>query len=222
MLTPPVVAPELLTPGPTRPGRAGCTALFLMLFAAMDEPYRRTERTLLLPLLGLATVLVLWTGVGRALVFFGQARFALQLRIAATACVALVLWDQFAESASFALAWRDIAVRAGLGAWAVLAAACYGHLHTIGPRHMRAAMGLVIVLIAAGALLQYFGKSETRKLVGQRASLGDLRPPVFRAVPLASADDFFKRAEATKSKVDEARKKSPGGRGLLGDFEPSE
>src|SRR5258708_28191414 len=87
---------------------------------------------------------------------------------------------------------------------------------------LRAAMGLVIVVMGAGALLQYFGKSETRKLVGQRASLGDLRPPVFRAVPLASADDFFKRAEATKAKVDEARQKSPGGRGLLADFEPSE
>ena len=223
------VAPEkLLTPPRAHAAWAGglVAALFLMLLTLqwMNLTAEPSANVLLLPLLGLATVLVLWTGVWAVLsrIFFGQARFALQLRIAATACVALVLWDQFAESASFALAWREIAEYAGLGAWAVLAAACYGHLHAIGPRHMRAAMGLVIVLIAAGALLQYFGKSETRKLVGQRASLGDLRPPAFRAVPLASADDFFKRAQATKSKVDEARRKSPGGRGLLGDFEPSE
>jgi hypothetical protein len=200
--------------------------LFLMLLALQWLSLTREPSVseTLLPLLGLATVLALWTGVWAVLsrIFFGQARFALQLRIAATACVALVLWDQFAESASFAFAWRDVAEYAGLGAWAVLAAACYWHLHAIGPRHMRAAAGLMVVLLTAGALLQYFGKSETRKLVGQRASLGDLRPPAFRVVPLASADEFFKRAESTKAKVDEARQKPPGGRGLLADFEPSE
>jgi hypothetical protein len=221
------VAPEkLLTPPRAHAAWAGALVgtLFLMLFALQwlnltGEP---SASELLLPLLGLATLLVLWTGLWAVLsrVFFGQARFALQLRIATTACVALVLWDQFAASASFALAWRDLAEYTGFGAWAVLAGACYGHLHALGPRHMRAAMGLVVVLIVAGALLQYIGKSETRKLVGQRASLGDLRPPAFRMVPLASADDFFKRAEDTRAKVDAARKKPPGGRGLLGDFEP--
>jgi len=127
-----------------------------------------------LPLLGLVTVIALWSSLWAVLsrVFFGQARFALQLRIAVTACIALVVWDQITESLSYSLAWRDIAEYGGLGAWAVLAAACWGHLHAIGPKHMRAAMGLVVALIAAGAMLQYFGKSEQRKLVGQRATLG--------------------------------------------------
>ena len=86
---------------------------------------------------------------------------------------------------------------------------------------VRAAMGLVIALIAAGALLQYFAKSETRRLFGQRANLGDLRPPQFRLVPLASADDFFKKAEGAKRRVDQARVKEPSG-GLLSDFESSD
>jgi len=58
-----------------------------------------------------------------ALVLFGQARFSLQLRIAVTACIALLAWEQLAESLSFSFAWRDMAEYAGLGAWAVLAAA---------------------------------------------------------------------------------------------------
>jgi hypothetical protein len=87
---------------------------------------------------------------------------------------------------------------------------------------MRAAMGLVIALVAAGALLQYFARAETRKLIGQRATLGDLRPPAFRLLPLASADDFFKRAEDTKRKVDRARVREPAPVGLLGDFESSD
>lgn len=179
---------------------------------------------MLLPLLGFITLLALWTGLWAVLsrIFFGQARFALQLRIAVTACVALVLWDQLTESASFALAWRDMSEYSGLGAWAILAAACWAHLHTIGPRHMRSVMVLVVVLITAGALLQYFGRAETRKLIGQRATLGDLRPPAFRMLPLASTDDFFKKVEETKAKVDEARVKSPTPGGLLSDFESSD
>jgi hypothetical protein len=87
---------------------------------------------------------------------------------------------------------------------------------------MRAALGLVVALIAAGALAHYVGKSEQRKEVGQRATLGDLRPPVFRMVPLASADDFFKKAEGAKQKVDLARVKDPLPGGILTEFDPSD
>jgi hypothetical protein len=80
---------------------------------------------------------------------------------------------------------------------------------------MRAAMALVVALIGAGASLQYFGRSEARNLVGQRASLGDLRPPSMRLVPLASEDDFFRRADDTRKKVDIARVKEPEPGGLL-------
>jgi hypothetical protein len=219
------VAPEkILTPPRAHATWAGGlgAGLLLMLLALqwLNLTAQPSANAIFLPLLGFITVLTLWTGLWAVLsrVFFGQARFALQLRIAVTACIALVLWDYFTESASFAFAWRDMSEYAGLGAWAVLGAACYGHLHAIGPRHMRAAMGLVVALIVAGALLQYFGRSETRKLIGQRATLGDLRPPSFRLQPLASADEFFRKAEGAKAKVDKARQKEPGG-GLLSEFE---
>jgi FHA domain len=211
----PVAAEKLLTP-PRAHARwagalgAGVLALLLLLnwLNLTAEP---STNNLLLPLLGFATLLALWSGFWALLsrIFFGQARFSVHLRIALTAFIALVLWDQLAETLSFSFAWREVAEYGGLGAWAVLAAACYAHLNTIGPRHMRAAMGLVIALIAAGAALQYFSKSETRTLMGQRATLGDLRPPGFRVVPAASAEEFFKRAEATKVRVDQARVKEP-------------
>lgn len=224
----PVVPEKLLTPPRAHAswaaGLVGALFIALLVLQWLSLTSEPSANIMLLPILGFATVLALWTSLWAVLsrIFFGQARFALQLRIAATACLALIVWDQLSESASFAFAWRDIAEYAGLGAWAVLAAACYAHLHTIGPRHMRAAMGLVFALITAGALLQYFGKSETRKLVGQRATLGDLRPPAFRLVPLASADNFFKKAEGAKVKVDQARVKEPAPGGLLSDFEPSD
>jgi FHA domain len=224
----PVVPEKFLTPPRAHAswaaGLVGALFIALLLLQWLSLTSEPSANIMLLPILGLATVLALWTSLWSVLsrIFFGQARFALQLRIAATACLALIVWDQLSESASFAFAWRDFAEYAGLGAWAVLAAACYAHLHAIGPRHMRAAMGLVFALITAGALLQYFGKSETRKLIGQRATLGDLRPPAFRLVPLASADDFFKRAEGAKVKVDQARVKEPPPGGLLSDFEPSD
>ena len=220
------VAPEkLLTPPRAHAAWAGILGAILLLMLLVLQWLTFTSQpnanAVFLPLLGFVTALALWTSVWSVLsrIFFGQAQFALMLRIAVTACIALVIWDQLTETASFALAWREAAEYSGLGAWALLGAACYGHLHAIGPRHMRAAMGLVIALIVAGAAMQYFGRSETRKLVGQRASLGELRPPALRMVPLASADDFFRRAEVTKARVDKARTKEPAG-GLFGDFDP--
>jgi hypothetical protein len=220
------VAPEkLLTPPRAHARWAGglgaallLTLLALQWLSLTAEP---TVSMMLLPLLGFVTILALWTSLWAMLsrIFFGQARFSLQLRIAVTACIALVLWDQVAESLSFSFAWRDMAEYAGLGAWAVLAATCFAHLHAIGPKHMRAAMGLVVALIAAGAALQYLGKSETRKLLGQRATLGDLRPPAFRLVPLASADDFFRKADAARVSVDRARIKEPTPGGVLSDLD---
>jgi hypothetical protein len=219
------VAPEKLLTAPRAhaawAGTLGAVLLLMLLvvqwFGFTSQP---NANAVFLPLLGFVTVLALWTSVWSVLsrIFFGHAQFALMLRIAVTACIALVVWDQVAETASFSLAWRDAAEYSGLGAWALLGAACYGHLHAIGPKHMRAAMTLVIALVVAGAAMQYFGRSETRKLVGQRASLGDLRPPAFRMVPLASSDDFFRRAEGAKARVDKARTKEPTG-GLFGDFD---
>lgn len=220
-----VPAEKLLTP-PRAHARwaAGLGALLLLGLFALEWLSLTSEPSanlMLLPLLGFITVLALWTSVWAMLsrVFLGQARFSLQLRIAVSACIALVLWDQLTESLSFSFAWREMAEYAGLGAWAVLAATCFAHLQAIGPRHMRAAMGLVIALIGTGAALQYLGKSETRKLIGQRATLGDLRPPAFRLVPLASADDFFRKADAARVKVDRARVKDPSPGGLLSDLE---
>lgn len=217
------VAPERLL-APPRAHAAWAAGLGVALIAVIlllgwlaltTEP---TANLVLLPVLGFATVIVLWSGMWALFsrVFFGQARFALQLRIALTACLALFVWEQAADFIAFGFAWRDLAEYAGLGAWIVLGAACYAHLRTIGPRHLRLAMGVIVALISAGAVMQYAGKMEARRLVGERASLGDLRPPEFRLVPLASSEEFFKRTDATRARVDKARAKEPAA-GLLGD-----
>jgi hypothetical protein len=164
-----------------------------------------------LPLLGLATALALWTGLWSlaSRILFGQSQFALQLRIAVTACIAIVLWDQATEILSYALAWRTLVEYAGLGAWAILGATCYAHLQSIGPRHMNVVAGVFMALVGTGAAMHYVGRWETQTQVGDRAMLGELRPPAMRVRPLASADEFFKAAEATRARVDRARLKEP-------------
>ena len=217
------VAPERLL-APPRKHAAWAAALGVVLIVMIlglgwlsltTEP---TANIVLLPVLGFATVIVLWSGMWALFsrVFFGQARFALQLRIALTACIVLFVWEQAADYVSFGFAWRDLMEYAGLAVWVILAAACYAHLRALGPRHLRLTMGVILVLIAAGAVMQYAGRVETRRLVGERAWLGDLRPPEFRLVPLASSEDFFKRTDATRARVDKARTKEPPA-GLLGD-----
>jgi hypothetical protein len=192
-------------------GLAAAVLSLLLLVQWLANTGPPSANLLLLPILGVATAIAVWASLWatQSRIFFGQSRFALHLRIALTALLALVVWDQLAETLSFALASRVIAEYAGLALWIVLAAACYAHLRAIGTRHMNFAMGLVVALVASGALLQYAGKSESQRLIGQRATLGDLRPPAFRAVPLASADDFFAKTEATRRKVDQLRVKEP-------------
>lgn len=220
------VAPERAL-APPRLHARWSLVLGLALFAAIllvnwlnltTEP---SASTILLPLIALATVLAVWSGFWAVLsrVFVGQSLFTLHLRIAITACIALLAWNELAQTAAFALAWRDMGDYAGLGAWALLAATCYAHLYAIGARHMRAAMTLVSALIVAGATVQYFDKWESRNQVGQRAALGDLRPPAFRAVPLASTDDFLQRTATVKQRVDQARTREPPPGGALSDFD---
>ena len=219
------VAPERLLAPPRRHATwaaalaVALVALILLLgwLTLTTEP---TTNLVLLPVIGFATAVVLWSGMWALFsrVFFGQARFALQLRIAITACIALFVWEQVADYLSFGLAWRELMEYAGIGAWVVLAVACYAHLRAIGPRHLRLTMGVIVALVVAGAVMQYAGKIEARRLVGERATLGDLRPPEFRLVPLASSDEFFRRTDATRERVDKARTKEPPS-GLLGDAE---
>lgn len=166
---------------------------------------------ILTPALGAAAAIGLWSSAWamQSRLFFGQARFAAHLRIAITAALAIVAWDQLAEFLSFALASRQLADYGGVGIWVVLAAACYAHLRAIDVRHMNFAMAVVVGLGIAGALLQYAGMSETQRLIGQRATLGDLRPPVFRVAPVSSQEDFFRKAEGAKRRVDQLRMREP-------------
>ncbi|HUP97741.1 MAG TPA: FHA domain-containing protein [Usitatibacter sp.] len=221
----PVAAERPMTP-PRQHARwdaalgAGLFFLILLLnwLNLTQEP---SANVVLLPIVGLVTALALWAGLWAILsrIFFGQAQFALHLRIAVTACIALVLWDLLTDTLSYSFAWREVLEYAPLGAWAILAATCYAHLQAIGPRHMKLVMGLMLALIASGAAVQFVTKWETRELVGQRATVGNLRPPAFRVVPLVSADEFFKQAGETRSRVDKARTKEPPPGGSLSDVE---
>jgi len=220
------VAPEK----PLTPPRAharwdvGLTiALFLLILFLnwLNLTTEASANVVLLPMISLATALAAWTGLWAVLsrIFFGQAQFALHLRIAVTACIAIVLWDLLTETLSFSFAWRTIADHAALGAWAILGATCYAHLAAIGPRHMKVVVSVVMALVASGAAMQAVTKSELRETLGQRATLGDLRPPAFRMVPLATADEFFNEAAETRARVDRARTKEPPPGSPLGDFD---
>ena len=160
----------------------------LGVLAWLDTTQEPSANLILLPVLGLITVIAVWTGVWAMIsrIFVGQARFSLQLRIALTACIVLVLWDQLSELLSFSFAWRGISEYAGLGAWVLLTAACWAHLRSIGPRHMRMAMGLVVALICTGAALHILGKSESRKLDRPARHAG--RPAAARVPPRAARE----------------------------------
>lgn len=213
----PVDPERLLTPPRAHArwaiGLGGALILLMLLFQWLSNTGETSASLAVLPLLGMATALAIWAALWsmQSRLFFGQARFALHLRIALCAGLGLVAWDQLTETTSFALASRVVAEYGSLAIWGIVAATCYAHLRAIGTRHMNFAMGLVVALVASGGLLQYLGRSESQKLVGQRATLGDLRPPAFRLVPLASADEFFRDAEATKRRVDLLRTKEPSG-----------
>jgi hypothetical protein len=211
----PVQTEKLLTP-PRRHARwalglgvALATVLLLLQWLVLAT--ETSANVILLPVLGIAAGVAAWAALWamQSRLFLGQARYALHLRIAITAAIAIVLWDQLAESLSFAFASRPLADYGGLGVWIILGIACYAHLRAIDMRHMNFAMTIVVGLAIAGALLQYSGRTETQRLIGQRATLGDLRPPSFRLVPLSSADDFFRKAEGTRRRVDQLRQREP-------------
>ena len=212
------VEPErLLTPPRAHARWAAGLATALVVLVAIVQWLATTgepsANVAVLPILGIATAIAVWASLWsmQSRLFLGQARFALHLRIALTAALALLAWDQLDDTLAFAFASRAMAQYGSLGIWAILAGTCYAHLRAVDTRHMNFAMSLVVALVAAGAALQYVGKSESQKVLGERATLGDLRPPAFRLVPLASADDFFRKVEATKRKVDELRVKEPAG-----------
>ena len=210
------VAPEkALTPPRAHAawGAGLAVALFALILLVnwLELTAEPSANLVVIPLLGLATALALWTGAWSlaSRILFGQAQFALHLRIAVTACIAIVLWDQLTETLAFALAWRAIVEYGGLGAWAILGATCFAHLRAIGPRHTNAVAGVFFALIATGAAMQYVSRWDSRSQLGDRATLGDLRPPALRARPLAGADDFFAATEELRARVDRARIEEP-------------
>jgi hypothetical protein len=210
------VAPERPLTPPRAHARWGAglaigLALLILLVNWLELTGEPNANSIVLPLLGLATAIALWTGLWSlaSRMLFGQGQFALHLRIAVTACIAIVAWDQASEILSYSLAWRALLEYAGLGAWAILGATCFAHLRAIGPRHMNAVAGVFMALIGTGAAMHYVSRSETRSQIGDRATLGELRPPAMRAAPLASADDFFREAGETRARVDRARLEEP-------------
>ena len=202
-------------------GIAAFLLVFTLLIGWLETTAELSPSRIVLPPLAIAVVVGLWSGFWALLsrIFSGQAHFAAMMRIALTGTLALTFWQLLAEWLSFALAWRDIGDLQSLGGWAILVATCYAHLRAMGTRHMGAAMGLVVGLVATGAGLQYLGKSESRKWVGQRATLGILKPPAMRIVPAAEAEDFFRGTELVKQRVDASRTKEPPASGLIPELE---
>ena len=220
------VAPEkpLIAPRAHAKWGAGLAAALLALILLvnwMELTAEPSANLVVMPLLGLATAIALWTGLWAlaSRMLFGQAQFALHLRIAVSACIAIVLWDQLTETLSFSLAWRALVEYGGLGAWAILGATCYAHLRAIGPRHLNAVAGVFVALLVTGAAMQYVSRWDSRSQLGDRAALGELRPPMLRARPLANADEFFGGAEAIRASVDRARLEEPAPGAALADSE---
>jgi hypothetical protein len=141
-----------------------------------------------LPLLGIATAIAVWASLWsmQSRLFLGQSRFAVHLRIALTAALALLFWDQLDDTLSVRLRLARDRRMGGLGLWALLA----GRLLRAPARDRHAPHelrdGTRDRPRDAGALLQYVGRSESKKILGERATLG--RPAPARIPPRAARE----------------------------------
>jgi hypothetical protein len=164
----------------------------------------------LTPLLIRVVVIVAWVGIWALLsrVFSGRARFGRNLVIALCGLLALGVYNELANFASFALTWRFATTYAYVALSLILAVICFFHLREIGPGRLKLKGGVVAAVLAVAIGLQTLSQSETFKEVGQQPIVLRLMPPSLRLAPVRDERDFFADIARLKVRLDRDREEA--------------
>jgi pSer/pThr/pTyr-binding forkhead associated (FHA) protein len=163
--------------------------------------------TYLRELLTIAAEALLWGGCWAIVtrIFAGRARFERNLLIGIVACLALLLYRQFAELAAFALSWRLPIAYEYAAPWLVLAAAAFLSLRAMSPTRLWLKGAIVVALLALAVGTESVYLAEARADIGQQSYLARLFPPALRLAPLQPADAFFAKVEEMRAELDNDR-----------------
>jgi len=205
----------------------GLLAAVILVMAALtiwlNETRESQPSRYLLPVMGVAVVVLVWT-MGWAVlsrIFTGVAHFERHLLIAQGGLLAFFLLDELSEYGAFAFSSRVLADGAYVGNWLLFAALCFVHLRAMGPRRVGAKAGAVAAVALAAIAAQSVSHLDEASTTGQQSYLQGLKPPMFRLKRAQPLDQFFGETDRLKGALDRARLEPPGARGWF-DSDPDE
>lgn len=183
----------------------------------LNETRETQPSRYLLPILGVAVLVLVWTTGWTVLsrVFTGVAHFDRHLLIALCGLLAFFLFGELTDYGSFAFSSRGLADYAYVGNWILFAALCFVHLRAMGPRRVPLKAGSVAAVAAIAIAAQSLSRSDESSLIGQQSYLQGLKPPIFRLKPAQPLDGFLGDTARLKDDLDRARLEPPGARGWL-------
>lgn len=155
-------------------------------------------------LLGIAASVAAWAAAWSVLgrVFSGRARFERHLAVALAGALALSLYQFFADTAAFTLAWYRVASDAYVATYTIAGAVCFGHLRVIGPSRLAIKASVVALLALIAVAAQMLAQSEARAEAGRQDFARNFLPPALRLKPLVSENAFFADVERLMGDLD--------------------
>ena len=222
------VPPERVTGPAARTWPAiGALAVVVVALAALTIWLNETRETqpsrYLLPILGVVTVVLVWTTGWAVLsrIFTGVAHFERHLLIALGGLLAFFAFDELTDYGAFAFSSRVLADDAYIGNWLLFAALCFVHLRAMGPRRLAAKGGVVAAVALAAIAAQSVSHLDQSSTAGEQSYLQGLKPPIFRVKRPQPLDQFFGETDRLKGALDRTRLEPPGARGWF-DSDPDD
>ncbi len=166
--------------------------------------------TYVLPLLGGAILIVLWTALWAlaARIFAGHGRFERNLMIALAGALGLEAVGIATKVGAFGLSWNALANDTFVGYFTVLAATSVAHLREINPARTFASAAVVAVLLGGAIAVVSLIEGEAR-FGSRNAYAQTMLPPSLRLAPVANELSFFSSVEKLRSQVDQDRAEAP-------------
>jgi hypothetical protein len=220
------VAPERAMPTPGHGWKLAIAFLIALIaieiastwLGEITEP--KLSRYLFL-LLGLASVLLIWTTIWSVLcrVFSGFAKFDRHLLIATGGVLLLSILNEFTRYGAYAFSLPMLSGYEYIATWLVAGGILFFHLREISPQHWRLKSAIVSIVAAVGIGSTWLSQIEAQKIAGKAQFLREMQPPTLQIVPSQTQDAFFAEAEALKPKLDKARTEEKPEASLFGAFD---